>query len=105
MIGGVLPLMRGSIAMTDAEAGWIIGTAFAVPYGVAALGLAALRRGRPASTGWLAIGVLTWTAGSRGTGLAHSLGTLTTARAALGIGQGIFVPLAIARLIDGTRPR
>jgi MFS family permease len=104
MIGGVLPLMRDSVAMTDAQAGWIIGTAFALPYGAAALGLAALRRGRAASGGWLAIGALIWTAGSLGTGLAHSLGTLTAARATLGIGQGIFVPLAIARLIDGTRP-
>lgn len=104
MIGGVLPLMRGSIAMTDAQAGWIIGTAFALPYGVAALGLAAWRRGRAASGGWLAVGVLIWTAGSLGTGVAHSIGTLTAARAALGIGQGLFVPLAIARLIDGTGP-
>jgi len=104
MIGGVLPLMRDSVVMTDAQAGWIIGTAFALPYGVAALGLAALRRGRPPSGGWLVVGVLLWTAGSFATGMAHSLGSLTLARAALGIGQGIFVPLAIARLIDDTEP-
>lgn len=104
MIGGLLPLLRRSIAMTDAQAGWIVGTAFALPYGLAALAVAALRRGQPASRLWLAGGVTIWTAGSLGTGLAGSLGTLAAARAALGIGQGLFVPMSIARLIDGTRP-
>lgn len=102
MIGGVLPLMRQSVAMTDAQAGWIVGTAFALPYGLTALIVATVRRGRPASTAWLVVGVLVWTLGSMATGLAKSPAGLTAARATLGIGQGLFVPIAIARLFDGT---
>lgn len=100
MIGGVLPALRASVAMTDAQAGWIMGPAFALPYGVAALGVAALLRGKRASQGWLVGGVLLWTGGCVAMGLAGSLGDLTAARAALGAGQGIFVPVAIARLLD-----
>ena len=102
MIGGVLPLLRDGIAMSEAQAGWIVGTAFALPYAAAALTLAALGRSRSASPGWLAGGVLLWTLGSVASGLAGSLIELSAARALLGIGQGLFVPLAIARLIDGT---
>lgn len=104
MIGGLLPLLRTSIAMTDAQAGWIIGTAFAVPYGATALALGALLRGRQASNAWLVGGVLAWTVGSVATGLAGSLSELSAARAAMGIGQGIFVPVAIARLFEATAP-
>lgn len=104
MIGGLLPLLRTSIAMTDAQAGWIIGTAFAVPYGATALTLGALLRGRQASNAWLVGGVLVWTGGSLATGLAGSLSELSAARAAMGIGQGIFVPVAIARLFEATAP-
>ncbi len=104
MIGGVLPVIRTAIAMSDAEAGWIIGTAFALPYAATALGIAALLRGRRASAGWLVAGVLIWTGGSIATGLARSLGELTMARAVIGVGQGIFVPIAIARLLDAAAP-
>lgn len=101
MIGGALPLIRSSVPMTDAQAGWIIGTAFAATYGVAASILAVFRRSHSPSSGWLGVGVIIWTVGSVCTGLATSLGTLTAARAMMGIGQGVFVPLAIAYLVDG----
>ena len=102
MIGGALPLMRADIAMSDAQAGWVIGTAFALPYGVTALALAAILRGRHASIWWLIAGILLWTLAGVATGAAHSLGTLTLARAGLGVGQAMFVPVAIAWLVDGT---
>jgi MFS family permease len=101
MIGGALPLIRLDIAMSDAQAGWVIGTAFAVPYGVTALTLAAVLRGRRPSIAWLIGGVVLWTGASLATGVAHSIGALTIARAALGIGQAMFVPVAIAWLVDG----
>lgn len=104
MIGGVLPLIRTNIAMTDAQAGWIIGTAFALPYGATALALGVLLRRRPASNAWLIGGALVWTGGSLATGLTGSLSELTAARAVMGIGQGIFVPVAIARLFEDTAP-
>ena len=97
--------MRAEIAMSDAQAGWVIGTAFALPYGVTALALAAILRGRGASIWWLIAGILVWTVAGLATGAAHSLGALTLARAGLGIGQAMFVPVAIAWLVDGTGPR
>jgi MFS family permease len=105
MIGGALPLMRLNIAMSDAQAGWVIGTAFALPYGVTALALAAILRGRRASLWWLVAGLVLWTAASLATGTAHSIGALTLARAALGVGQAMFVPVAISWLIDDTSPK
>lgn len=100
MIGGVLPLIRRDIAMNDAQAGWIIGTAFALPYGAAALGLAAVLRRRRASLWWLVGGVVIWTGASIAAGAARSVETLTLARAGLGIGQALFVPVAIAGIVD-----
>ncbi len=104
LIGGVLPLLRTTFAMTDIQAGWIVGTAFALPYAATALGIAALLRGRRASRMWLVTGVLVWTAGSLATGLAGSLFELALTRVMLGIGQGIFVPIALATLFNNTRP-
>lgn len=100
MIGGALPLMRHDVLMSDAQAGWLIGTAFALPYGVTALVVAALRRNRPPSTGWALAGGVIWTAGSVATGLAGSVAALTAARALIGIGQGVFVPMAIGKLLN-----
>lgn len=102
MIGGALPLIRSDLAMDDAQAGWIIGTAFALPYGVTALSLAVLLRGRQASIGWLVGGVVVWTAASIATGAAHSVASLSLARAGLGIGQAMFVPMAIAWIVGAT---
>jgi predicted MFS family arabinose efflux permease len=99
-LSGVLPLVRGEVAMDDAQAGGLIGTAFALPYAATALGIAAIMRGRRASVGWLAGGVLVWTAAAIASAAATSLVTLSLARALLGIGQGVFVPLAVAWLID-----
>jgi len=99
MIGGALPLMRLDLPMTDAGAGWLIGTAFAVPYGVTALALAAMLRGRRASPWWLIGGVAVWTAATLVTGAAQSTTMLMLARAGLGIGQAMFVPVAIAWLV------
>lgn len=99
-LSGVLPLVRGEVAMNDAQAGWLIGTAFALPYAATALALAAIMRGRRASVGWLAGGVLAWTAAAIASAAATSLVTLSLARALLGVGQGVFVPLAVAWLID-----
>ncbi|MCK8457087.1 MFS transporter [Sphingomonas faeni] len=107
MIAGALPLMRLDVAMSDAQAGWIVGTAFAIPYGITALTLAAVLRGRQASIGWLIGGVVVWTTATLVTGTAQSSATLTVARAGLGIGQAMFVPVAIAWLVDtaGTNDR
>lgn len=100
MIGGALPLIRQGIAMNDAQAGWLLGPAFALPYGVTALLLAATSRGRRASLRWLIGAVIVWTAGSVAVGAAHGITGLTLGRCLLGIGQGTFVPVAIALLID-----
>ncbi len=105
MIGGALPLMRADIAMSDAQAGWVIGTAFALPYGVTALAIAAFLRGRRASIWWLVAGIVLWTVAGLATSAADSLAALTLARAGLGVGQAMFVPVAIAWLVDGTETR
>lgn len=104
MIGGALPMIRADLTMDDAQAGWIIGTAFALPYGVTALTLAALLRGRQASVWWLIGGGLVWTIASIATGAAQSVASLSVARAGLGIGQAMFVPMAIAWIVDTAGP-
>lgn len=100
VLAGVLPLVRENVAMNDAEAGWLIGTAFAIPYAVTALIIAAIMRGRRASARWLVVGVLLWTTAAIASAAAPSVGVLSLARALLGVGQGLFVPLAVAWLID-----
>ena len=100
VLAGVLPLVRLDTPMSDAQAGWLIGTAFALPYAATALILAVLMRRQQASIWLLITGVLAWTAGSLAMAAAGSLLALNVARALLGIGQGMFVPLAVAWLVD-----
>ena len=100
VLAGVLPLVRVETPMNDAQAGWLIGTAFALPYAATALILAVVMRGRRASV-WLLIGgVVTWTAGALAMAAAGSVLSFSVARGLRGIGQGMFVPLAVAWLVD-----
>jgi len=105
VLAGVLPLVRQTLPMNDAQAGWLIGTAFAIPYAATALLVAAVMRGRPASMWLLVGGVLTWTAGAVAMAAAGSVLTFSLARALLGIGQGVFVPLAVSWLVDHSAAR
>lgn len=93
------PLVLRELKFSDSIMGLLLGPAFALTYGVAAIIF-----GRMADSGRLGLllmaGLFVWAAGTIGTGFAGSLVTLALARAVLGIGQAAFVPSALTMLVN-----
>lgn len=98
------PAASRALGLGDAATGLVLGTGFAV-----AFGLTAVPFGRLADRGWqrplLIGGVLAWTLGSAATGLGDSLATLLGARVVIGLGQAAFIPAALALLVDASPDR
>lgn len=88
------------LGIADGTLGFILGTAFALGYGLAVAPLGRWGddgRRRAMIVGGLAL----WTAGSAATAVAQGPAGLIAARIVLGIGQAAFVPAALAVLVDG----
>ncbi len=91
--------IRAELKLGDGQMALLLGTAFAVIYGVA---------GVPA--GWLAdrtsrrnlilVGVLVWSLGTILCGLAHSFSGLFAARIVVGLGEAVLSPAAISLISD-----
>lgn len=105
-VAGALPAIREQLAMSDQAAAWVIGTAFALSYGITLLVLAASSRSDHAQSRWrMPFGVLIWALASAATGLAESLPALIGARVVLGIGQALFIPAALTYLVEASGDR
>ncbi len=89
--------VKADLALTDAELGFLYGTAFAIFYTVFGIPLGRLADGW--RRGWLmAIGLLLWSAMTVASGFATSFSMLAVARIGVGIGEASVSPAAYSML-------
>ena len=96
--------IKADIGMSDAEIGFLYGTAFAVFYAIFGIPL-----GRLADV-WsrrslIAVGLGFWSAMTAVSGLARSFGQLAAARIGVGVGEASATPAAYSMLSDSFPPR
>jgi MFS family permease len=96
--------IRHDLSISDTQIGLLIGTAFALVYGVAGLPL-----------GWLAdrlrrrdlivAGIFLWSCGTVCCGLVHGFPQFFAARLLVGIGEAVLTPASISMISDSFPPR
>ncbi|HKI73078.1 MAG TPA: MFS transporter [Pseudomonadales bacterium] len=96
--------IKADLGITDAQIGFLYGTAFAVFYAVFGIPL-----GRLADT-WtrkslISVGLLFWSAMTALSGTARSFGSLATYRIGVGVGEASATPAAFSMLSDYFSPR
>lgn len=101
LLAAVVPALRSGLG--DAQLGLVLGPAFAVPYGLAALGFGHLAD-RGARRVLIVGGMAAWSLASLATGLCSGLPALVGVRIVLGLGQAAFIPAALAMLVDLAGP-
>ncbi|TLZ39208.1 MAG: MFS transporter, partial [Gammaproteobacteria bacterium] len=91
--------IRRDLLISDTEVSLLLGTAFAVVYGVAGIpfGLLADRTSR---RNLIFFGVVVWSIGTVACGFAHSFGGLFAARVVVGLGESVLSPSAISLISD-----
>jgi MFS family permease len=91
--------IKASLGVSDAQLGFLYGTAFAIFYSLFGIPLGRLadrwHRGR-----LIAIGLAVWSAMTVASGLAGSFGHLVCARVGIGIGEASATPAAYSLLVD-----
>jgi MFS family permease len=95
--------IKHDLAITDTEVSLLLGTAFAVIYGVVGipLGILADRRSR---RNLILAGVAIWSFGTIGCALAPSFAWLFAARIVVGFGEAVLSPAAISLISDSFAP-
>ena len=91
--------IRAELHITDNEVSLLLGTAFAVVYGVAGIPLGWLAD-RTSRRNLIFAGVLVWSVGTLACGLSHSFGQLFAARIVVGTGEAVLSPAAISLISD-----
>jgi MFS family permease len=91
--------IRDDLHITDNEVSLLLGTAFAVVYGVAGIPLGWLAD-RTSRRNLIFAGVLVWSVGTLACGLSHSFGQLFAARIVVGTGEAVLSPAAISLISD-----
>jgi MFS family permease len=91
--------IRGDLHITDNEMSLLLGSAFAVVYGIAGIPLGWLAD-RTSRRNLIFAGVLVWSLGTLACGLSHSFGQLFAARIVVGTGEAVLSPAAISLLSD-----
>jgi MFS family permease len=96
--------VRAALQVTDTQISLLLGTAFAVIYGVAGipLGWLADRRSR---RNLIFAGVIVWSLGTLACGFAASFTQLFLARVVVGLGESVLSPAAISLISDSFPPR
>jgi MFS family permease len=91
--------VRHDLGISDTQVSLLLGTAFAVIYGLAGIpfGLLADRASR---RNLICAGVLVWSVGTVGCGYAHSFAQLFVARIVVGLGESALSPAAISLISD-----
>jgi MFS family permease len=91
--------IRHDLLISDTEVSLLLGTAFAVVYGIAGIpfGLLADRTSR---RNLIFFGVVVWSIGTLACGFAHSFGELFAARVVVGLGESVLSPSAISLISD-----
>jgi MFS family permease len=91
--------VRADLQITDTQISVLLGTAFAVVYGIAGLPLGYLAD-RTSRRNLIFVGVLVWSCGTVACGLSHSFGQLFVGRLVVGLGEAVLSPAAISLISD-----
>jgi MFS family permease len=91
--------VRADLAIDDTQMSLLLGTAFALVYGVAGVPLGWLAD-RGSRRNMILGGLVVWSAGTIGCGLAGGFGQLFGARLVVGLGEAVLSPAAISLISD-----
>ena len=91
--------IRGELGITDAQVSLLLGSAFALVYGIAGIPLGLLAD-RTSRRNLIFLGVLVWSVGTLACGLSHTFGQLFSARILVGLGEAVLSPAAISLISD-----
>jgi MFS family permease len=91
--------IRADLGISDTQISLLLGTAFAVVYGVAGIPLGYLAD-RTSRRNLIFCGVLVWTIGTLACGFSHSFGQLFAGRLVVGLGEAVLSPAAISLISD-----
>jgi MFS family permease len=91
--------IRGELGISDTQVSLLLGTAFAVVYGIAGIPLGVLAD-RTSRRNLIFAGVVVWSCGTLACGFSHSFGQLFAARIVVGLGEAVLSPAAISLISD-----
>jgi MFS family permease len=91
--------IRADLGISDTQISLLLGTAFAVVYGVAGIPMGYLAD-RTSRRNLIFCGVLVWTIGTLACGFSHSFGQLFAGRLVVGLGEAVLSPAAISLISD-----
>ena len=91
--------VRAELRLGDGQMALLLGTAFALVYGIAGVPAGWLAD-RTSRRNLIAAGVLVWGLGTVFCGLAHSFSALFAARIVVGLGEAVLSPAAISLISD-----
>lgn len=91
--------IRGELGISDTQVSLLLGTAFAVVYGIAGIPLGFLAD-RSSRRNLIFAGVVVWSCGTLACGFSHSFGQLFAARIVVGLGEAVLSPAAISLISD-----
>jgi MFS family permease len=91
--------IRVDLGISDTQISLLLGTAFAVVYGIAGIPLGLLAD-RTSRRNLILAGVLVWSCGTIACGLSHTFGQLFTGRLVVGLGEAVLSPAAISLISD-----
>jgi MFS family permease len=91
--------IRGELGISDTQVSLLLGTAFAVVYGIAGIPLGFLAD-RTSRRNLIFAGVVVWSCGTLACGFSHSFGQLFAARIVVGLGEAVLSPAAISLISD-----
>ncbi|ALR20383.1 spinster family MFS transporter [Sphingobium baderi] len=91
--------IKRDLALSDAQVGMLGGTAFTILYVLVSFPVGRLvERHRRATIMWIAIGL--WSTATVACGFARNFTELALCRAAVGVGEGAFIPAVLSLLSD-----
>jgi len=96
--------LRADLHISDTQVSLLLGTAFALVYGVAGVPLGWLAD-RVSRRGLIAAGVLVWSLGTVCCGLSQGFGQIMGSRVLVGLGEAALSPAAIALISDCFPPQ
>src|SRR5690348_945619 len=91
--------VRADLHISDTQISLLLGTAFAVVYGIAGIPLGFLAD-RTSRRNLIFAGVLVWSLGTLACGLSRSFAELFAARIIVGLGEAVLSPAAISLISD-----
>ncbi len=91
--------IRGDLGISDTQISLLLGTAFAVVYGIAGIPLGFMAD-RISRRNLIFAGVVVWSLGTMACGVSHSFGELFASRIFVGLGEAALSPAAISLISD-----